>query len=205
MTQLKAIVFDWGGVLIKNPSQTMFTHYAKTLGIDQEKLTQSLSESEHEFQTGKLTEEKLWKKICNLHSKPLPHFKHSIWGEGLKRSYQPKLDMFHLVKSLKTNGYKTALLSNTEPPMVPVFHEKHPDHALHFDTLIFSCIEGQRKPDTPIYELILQRLQTTPEETLFLNDKEENVMGAKKVGMYGHVFKSVNVLKKELSAFNIHL
>ena len=205
MNKLKAVIFDWGGVLIKNPSQTMFTHYAKTLGINLPQLTQTLSELEHEFQTGKLTEEKFWKKICNVHNKSFPLFKHSIWGEGLKRSYQPKLDMFHLVKSLKAKGYKTALLSNTESPMVPLFHDKHPDHALHFDTLIFSCIEGHRKPHAPIYELTLQRLQTTPEETLFVDDKEENVMGAQKVGMHGHVFKTANALKKELSTFNIHL
>ncbi|KAJ5713170.1 uncharacterized protein N7483_010351 [Penicillium malachiteum] len=45
-----------------------------------------------------------------------------------------------------------------------------------------------RKPDTCFYEHVLREMSIVPAEAIFVDDKEENVSGAQKVGMMGFVF-----------------
>ena len=46
------------------------------------------------------------------------------------------------------------------------------------------------KPDVRIYECLLEKYQLKPEECLFFDDKQENIDGAVRNKMNGHVFTS---------------
>src|SRR5262249_53572306 len=54
-----------------------------------------------------------------------------------------------------------------------------------FDEIVDSSEVGLRKPDPAIYRLTAQRLDTTPEACLFLDDHPVNVAAAESVGMTG--------------------
>lgn len=92
--------------------------------------------------------------------------------------------------------YKTALLSNTEIPAMNCFSTQRYNM---FSELIFSCREGTRKPEKKIYEIAIKRLRVKSEETVFIDDSEEYVNGAKTVGLNVILFKSSEQVKKELS------
>ncbi|MEU2234725.1 HAD-IA family hydrolase [Streptomyces vietnamensis] len=51
------------------------------------------------------------------------------------------------------------------------------------DPIVISGEVGLRKPHAPIYELILDRLELTAERTVFVDDAEPDVLGARAVGM----------------------
>ena len=53
----------------------------------------------------------------------------------------------------------------------------------HFDSFVESAVEGLRKPDPRIYELICARLGVTPSETAFLDDIGANLKPARAMGM----------------------
>src|SRR5258708_7409955 len=57
------------------------------------------------------------------------------------------------------------------------------------DTVIYSCEEGIAKPEPAIYHLAYQRLGVTPEEAVFLDDVEDFVEGARRVGMRAVLFQ----------------
>lgn len=55
---------------------------------------------------------------------------------------------------------------------------------------------GLLKPDTAIFQTVLHKLNTTPEQTLFFDDKLANVNAAQSLGMNGIVYRPETVLKE---------
>lgn len=51
-----------------------------------------------------------------------------------------------------------------------------------FETRIYSHVAGLEKPGPKIYEKALQNLKVRAEESLFLDDKQENVLAAESLG-----------------------
>ena len=56
------------------------------------------------------------------------------------------------------------------------------------------------KPDPAIYHYTLDKLGTQPGETLFLDDKLENVKAAQAMGMIAFQFSDVHQLRNDLLA-----
>ena len=110
--------------------------------------------------------------------------------------------MFSLVSLLHNNGYKTALLSNTEIPAMQYFYQQQYDM---FDVLVFSCWEGLKKPERKIYELALERLDSRPNQSVFIDDKSRCIKGAQEVGLNTILFQSVGQLKEELSLLHVRV
>jgi putative hydrolase of the HAD superfamily len=72
------------------------------------------------------------------------------------------------------------------------------DWIYDFDVLIWSYQHRMIKPQPEIYHLVLERLGTAPEETLFLDDKLENIEAAQNLGMRGLQFSTVEKLREDL-------
>jgi len=98
---------------------------------------------------------------------------------------------------IKQRGLLTAIVSN----MGDAVHEhmvRELDWLGRFDVLVWSYQLRVAKPDPAIYRYALERLGTRPEETLFLDDKAENVETAAKMGMKGLIFSTVEKLRADL-------
>jgi hypothetical protein len=54
---------------------------------------------------------------------------------------------------------------------------------------------GLLKPDTKIYQTLIDKLQTTPEQILFIDDKEKNIAAAQQIGINGIVFNKETILQ----------
>lgn len=68
----------------------------------------------------------------------------------------------------------------------------------NFDVLVWSYQLGIAKPDPEIYRHALERLGTAPGETLFIDDKRENIDAAVKLGMRGMVFTNPEDLRGQI-------
>ena len=74
-----------------------------------------------------------------------------------------------------------------------------------FDVTSFSFELGIKKPSKEIFDITLQRLGASPEEAIFIDDSEKNILKAGEYGLYGIVFKSAVGLKDELLKLNIKI
>jgi epoxide hydrolase-like predicted phosphatase len=197
---IKAIIFDWGGVLIDNPTDNLMKYCAESLEVDVKRFKNAFSKYESVFQKGKISENKLWDKICSELNLKKPSSK-SLWKNAVKNIFKDKKQIYNLILLLKKRGYLIGFLSNTEMPAREYFLEN--GYEKYFDATIFSCIEKTVKPEEKIYNLTLKRLNVKANESVFIDDKLDYIDGAKKVGMNGIVFKTPKQLIKELSSFSI--
>lgn len=199
---IKAILFDWGGVLIGNPDQGLMEYCANALGTKADILKPVFSQYEPLFQRGEIYEHNLWVSVCDKLEINLPAST-SIWKDAVKSAFIDKQETHQLLQTLKQNDYKTGFLSNTEIPAVEHFLEKKYDQ--FFDALIFSCIEKTAKPEEKIYQIALDKIEVKPEEAVFIDDKAVNIEMARKIGMNGIVFKSIDQVKEELLLLSINI
>ena len=89
-----------------------------------------------------------------------------------------------LIKALKADGrYRLFVLSNMSHEFIE-FLRRVPVYR-HFDGEVVSCEEGICKPEPEIYRLLLERYALDPAETLFIDDRPENVEASEREGIVG--------------------
>jgi HAD superfamily hydrolase (TIGR01509 family) len=72
-----------------------------------------------------------------------------------------------------------------------------------FDVAVFSCAEGIIKPDRRIYEITVEKLDCQPRQAVFIDDRPENVNGAKQAGLNAFLFKDIEQLKSDLARLGV--
>ena len=97
---------------------------------------------------------------------------------GRQESIKPTAE---LIKDLKAAGYKLYVLSNMSSDFIE-FLRKQPVYS-HFDGEVISCEEGVVKPMPEIYDILLNRYHLDPQQTIFIDDREENVIAAEQKGI----------------------
>lgn len=190
---VKAVVFDFGGV-IANVDRSQFVGYIeKTLGVsDKERIDlmnlwkQALSEQDHDRE--------FWQSYLGTSFS-------EEWYQGLgavKRfAFTDIPGMLDLVQDLKAQGVMTPMLSN-----VDLYHSKvvrELGYYDHFDPVLLSCDIGVRKPSSEAYQILLDQLQLAPSEVVFIDDQIENVEAARMLGIEAIHFLSIADLKAHLT------
>lgn len=201
METIKSVIFDWGGVLIEDPAPSLMQYCTKALHVSKEEYIKAHSKFAGDFQKGLISEDTFWEQICSELNAPRPKVR-SLWTDAFKAAYVPRDDMFSIAASLQENGYRTAVLSNTEVPAMQYFHQQRYDM---FDVLVFSCAEGVKKPDRKIYELTLEKLGSLPGQSVFIDDNPEYINGAKEVGINTVLFQNIDQVKNELIRLGIKI
>jgi putative hydrolase of the HAD superfamily len=70
-----------------------------------------------------------------------------------------------------------------------------------FEAFISSCWLGVRKPIRRFYSRALCIAQATPDTSLFIDDRQQNLTPASALGMNVMLFKSADQLRSDLEQF----
>ncbi|WP_164115565.1 HAD family phosphatase [Sphingorhabdus sp. Alg239-R122] len=73
----------------------------------------------------------------------------------------------------------------------------------HFQDILVSGTEKLVKPDAAIYELAIRRFGIDPACALFIDDRLDNVEGARACGLNTHLFQDANLLQANLVSENL--
>ena len=182
---ITTILFDFGGVLYEMPDPKGIDKWTNLLGIKRTpELTEMLtnpheSELVKDICLGKISEEEVWGMVRSRWS-ITPSLVRRIRRKFLsKRSLNRQ--MVEYMASLK-DDFQLGILSNAGDQarslMTDVLHLDR-----YVDEIIISAEEGVIKPDEVIYQIAMDRLDTRPEHTLFIDDYLDNVEAAEKFGM----------------------
>jgi putative hydrolase of the HAD superfamily len=142
--------------------------------------------SEQEFETG-------FAAILGEHGA-------EVEPSGLIRRMQadlrPDPDMIGLVSSLRAEGYPVGLLSNSFGDDCYVGF----DLPAMFDAVTISGEIGVRKPSRRAYRIACDHLGVSPEETVMVDDLQQNIDAAARLGMGGVVHRDAATTRVELAA-----
>jgi putative hydrolase of the HAD superfamily len=200
---IKAIIFDFGGVLVRTDDHSHRTNLENRLGLAQRESGQIVFNSEmgQKAQRGEVTEQALWQSVAeklSLSDEEIDQFQTEFWGGD-------RLDeaLVELIRRLKTK-YTTALISNATDGLRPALLSKYPI-ADAFDLIVISAEEKVMKPGPEIYLRTLKRLALQPAESVFVDDFAENIKAARELGMHTiHFDPSVDV-EAELKELGVSL
>lgn len=210
--EIKAIIFDIGGVLWKGGKTRFDRGEVHTSGVHQiisERLNISLDQYFDSIDSyyaksieGQIDKNTL-KKVLSLHLNYPPDKLEKLFFDIYKKKFKRNNELYKIAKKLKTKGYKIAILSDqwhfSKEVVLPEKDKKI------FDEVVVSCDVGSRKPDKEIYELILSRLKLKPEEVVFIDNQKWNIIPASKMGMKTILYHDNKKTIKELENLGINL
>ena len=97
-------------------------------------------------------------------------------------------EVCEVVRRLRSIGMRCYLATNQEE-----FRARHMSESLGyralFDGEFYSCRIGASKPDAAFFRAVLNEIKAAPDEILFIDDREENVVAARREGLYAARFK----------------
>lgn len=125
------------------------------------------------------------------------------WADLRASTMTPDPDMLALVERLKSS-VDVALLTNNGHLTFQMMDRLFPEMRVLFgDRLLVSAMLGTHKPDPAVYRRALERLGFAPGQTLFVDDKPENIEGAVAAGLNGHHFTGIQALRLRLEGLGL--
>jgi putative hydrolase of the HAD superfamily len=187
LQNIKTFIFDLGGVIIDLNVAATFEAFAH---ITQVPLAEMLKHAEADFfikyEKGLISSADFRNEIRNISTVELSDGEiDDAWNAMLGAI---PLSRIELLKSLRQT-HQVMILSNTNEIHEIAFHRilldvTGKDHLSYFtDQVYFSHEINMRKPDREIYNFVIEENNLNPAQTLFLDDKLENLIGATALGI----------------------
>ena len=195
---IKAIIFDLGGVVINFNNTPYYKYISKESGLSLETVRHIIEDiTLPDFEKGNSTLKQFEKTTAIKLGIKQNKIK---WLEFYKETVKFNYDVIELLKELHKE-YITGYLSNVDMTRY-LYTIKIMDVTL-FDFRFASCYLKLRKPDIRIYKKLIKELKLTPNEIVFIDDREENVNSAVRAGIHGIKFKNRRTLDIELSKLGL--
>jgi putative hydrolase of the HAD superfamily len=195
---LRAIVFDYGLVLTGPQDPSAKAEILRLTGLTLERFEPLYWANRNAYDEGALTGIAFWQEFLRAARLPenqdlveeLNRLDTWMWGTENRAMTGWQLQ-------LKERGFLTGILSNMGDSVCEYIEREHA-WIQRFDVLVWSYQLRLAKPDPAIFRYILEKLGTTPAETLFIDDRIENIAAARALGMQAIEFTTAKRLRAEL-------
>lgn len=189
-------IFDMGGV-VANSSSTV--NVCKKLGISVQDYHSFQLDSEgrntyQQLSIGSINIEKYWENF-SINSKI------EINIDYFTALYNPVLNksLVFMIKKLKEKGYRVVCCTNTIKSHFEE-HRRLGNYAI-FDFVYSSHLMGVKKPNPEFFNKVIEVEHVLVANIYFVDDNQENIDAAKKIGMKTHLFVSDEHLKNALTVY----
>ncbi|MFI6873777.1 HAD family hydrolase [Streptomyces sp. NPDC050400] len=196
-----AVLFDFGGVLTTSVVAA-FAELSRELGGEPGLLLRMLSKDPEsstllvDHEEGRIGEREFEDGLA------LRLRAHGVTAEGpglvgrLQARLRPDPDMVALVAKVRADGHRVGLLSNSLGDDCYAGF----DLPAMFDAVTVSGEIGVRKPSRRAYAIACERLGVAPGETVMVDDLEQNITAAARLGIAGVVHRDAATTARELAA-----
>ena len=180
---IRAVIFDFGGVLCFHPDETRWRRAAETAGLPVEAFVSAFWAHRIRYDAGLCEPAEYWHAVARsagiqIDDQRIPALIRTeieLWNH-----YDSRL--LKWTSQLRAVGFRTAILSNLPRPLGEELRAT-PGFLEHFDHVTFSYELGKVKPQPEIYLDAIAGLGVEPAQALFLDDRPDNVDGARAVGL----------------------
>lgn len=187
---IRAVIFDFGGVLVRTRDSSGRRKWEDRLGLREGQLSDVVFDSQvsQRATLGHVPESAVWANVgtaLGLSGAEVEELGRDFWaGDALD------IKLVAFLRGLRSQ-YRTAILSNAWSSARDAFVDRF-GLADAVDLMVISAEEGVAKPDPAIYRTAVERLGVLPEEAVFVDDMPANVDAARAVGL-----KAVRFVSRE--------
>lgn len=191
ISRFDSIIFDLGGVIL-NIDYHLTIQAFESLGIRdfEARYTQARQSGIFDdLETGRINPGEFRDAIRAMAEVELSDIEiDRAWNAMLLDLPEVRLELLSALK----RGHRTFLLSNTNTIHISQLQGRLKkeygfetlDHL--FEKVHLSHNMGLRKPDPQIFNALIEEHSLNPEKTLFIDDSEQHLVGASKVGLVTH-------------------
>lgn len=195
---LRAVIFDYGMVLSGPPEPSARAALLALTGLGSDAFDAHYWKYRLDYDRGDLNGQTYWNAVARDAKIALtPEQIDPLIEQDVRLWATVNPVMLDWMTRLRATGIRTAILSNMGEDLLG-YMRKHFAWLKEFDALVWSCEIHATKPEPAIYRRVLQKLGVLPEEALFLDDKEENVEGARKLDIHALRYQNVESLESDL-------
>jgi len=198
--RVSVVLFDYGQVLSGPPNPSAWVVLRAVSGLDEARLHTAYWEFRHEYDRGALTGVEYWRAVAaragvkfdSAQMLGLLAADVDLWT----RMNQPMVDW---ARRLQLAGIRTGVLSNIGDCIGEGIVAQLPWLA-DFDHCTWSYEWKLAKPDPEIYRRTAEALKAAPEEILFIDDREENIVAAAALGFQTVLYSGQKNFEREMRA-----
>lgn len=181
---IKNIIFDFGDIFINLDKEIIFREIERFGGTNE--LSPEIMDLNKSYEVGAISSEKFVNDLATVYPKASKEDIIRIWNGMLLDFPDQRLEF--ITKLAEENKYRLFLLSNTND-----LHIKHVGETMgskfdafrnSFEKFYLSHEIHLRKPNTEIYNFVLEENGLSAEETFFIDDTKENTEAAEKLGIH---------------------
>jgi putative hydrolase of the HAD superfamily len=180
----RALILDFGQVLVRPQPPSIVAEMAGLAGLDVDEFRRRYWRHRPGYDRGEPAD-RYWRRVLDASAPAARTIDETVAAliDADARSWTDyREEMWALAAAFRARGGATAFLSNGVPEMMArVRAERRLDD--YFDEVLVSYEVGYTKPDPRIYELCLSRLGVPAPQALFVDDRPENVEGARRLGI----------------------
>jgi putative hydrolase of the HAD superfamily len=192
---IRAVFFDFGGVIARTEYQAPRQYLAERLGMEYEDIVKIVfdSPSSDRAAVGEISAEEHWAEVMKRLRQPMSEEatirEEFFAGDVIDRK------ILDYLRSLRSDYY-VGLISNAWSDLRDyITNQKFADA---FEHMIISAEVGAAKPGARIYQIALEQAGVSPNEAVFVDDFYANIEGCQAVGMHGIHFKNPEQALNEL-------
>lgn len=199
------VIFDYGGVISRWPSEQDTAMLAAAAGTSVRRLTDAYWQRRAAYDLAEVDGTAYWRQVGLIAGRAQAYSEAEV-AELIRLDTDSWLHLeaqtVALIEELAVAGHRTALLSNAPAEIagaiagLPV--------ARHFEHLIFSCQLKMAKPAPECFTRALAILGAAAPEVIFIDDRPENVAAAVTLGMRSILFTSPRQARAPLAQLLAH-
>lgn len=199
----KNIVFDFGGVMVDFDPHKYLIDLFGNRGLEEEVYDLTFGSREWRLlDAGRITRREANEKMLQRARAVGRGFEVEGVLDDWMSMLRPRRRMRTLVEQLKQRGYCVYYLSNIPEDVLALLMER--DFQGLFDGGVASCEVHVNKPDPRIYQALLDKYGLKASESVFIDDRQDNVQAAFELGFVGIRMKdSVGTLVRSLATCNV--
>ena len=206
MKKIKAILFDFDGVMTidKTGTESVCNYISKHTGIDKSIFESEYRKYNNDLSDGKITHLDIWEQLCIKINENIPI---SVLYDSFENTQIDK-EMHDFVLSIKNLNYKTGLITDNKADRIKYINNKH-DLKRYFDVIAVSGELGYGKYSEKIFLYALEKLDIDPEESIFIDNQEKNLIIPEKLGIKTIYFdvkeRDMSLLKNKIEKYGVKI
>jgi putative hydrolase of the HAD superfamily len=200
VVMIKTLIFDLGGVYFTSGTRNAPEKFRQLFGIPDAKTNEVLNGPlGMRYRMGLLTEEAFWREAQTIFGTDIDFRRlRDVWLSA----YIPIDGTIDLIDNLKSNGYEILYLSENVEERIAYLENRY-RFIHHFHSGVFSYQANMVKPDIKLYELVLGCTKSRPSECVFIDDKDDFLEPARKLGMSAVQFQNPLQLRDDLMSLGV--